>query len=237
LTLNHRAELVGERHAHDPRAGYCVGRLFLAGALTAPHDTSVQGATARAIEEAERRHDVAVEFAALRFRIYGTGAAPSHLGNLIAGMRQAPTTGEGDDKGLAALTAKYHRWCGAAMITPPCGRILAHQVLERAAVYEMPPDNPRDEATLRRVLDVLIAEKDARRKAAPTTPPTDLSAIRTVAAAIDGVFVQIAPNAKKPRRRREPIPAVFSRSDGPDQATLSRAMLRFRAGLVEGRGD
>jgi hypothetical protein len=200
----------------------------LRGALTDPIDPAIPGAYDRAEEHADRRHDVAVKFAAMRFRIYGTGTAPSHLGNLLAGMPRARTTGESDDKGLAALEAKYRAWLMAAMLTAPCGRMLAHHVLEYAAVYEIAPEHPADLATLRRVLDVLLRLKNKGGKPAagsqPESNPPD---------------PQNGTSAKKYRQNRpEPIPAIFTRKlDGPDSATLLRAIARLKAGIVDGRGD
>jgi hypothetical protein len=132
------------RRAGDPKSTYVIGRLFLAGLLTDPDDA----------DRAICRHNTAFEFALMHFRLFGPATAPSHLRNAIAGMGMPPSPNGGDD-GLAKLAARYGRWCAAAMTTPPRGRILAHQVLERAALYEMAPDNPADEATLRRVLDAL----------------------------------------------------------------------------------
>ena len=48
--------------------------------------------------------------------------------------------------------AKFGRWYGLAMVTPPGrSRLLGHQVLERAVLYEMPPESAGQEETLRRV--------------------------------------------------------------------------------------
>jgi hypothetical protein len=112
-----------------PKSTYVSGRLFLAGVLADPDDA----------DAAIRRHDKAYDFALAHFRRGGR-------------LLPSPASGGGDSAGLET---KLRNWETAAMLTPPAGRLLGIDVLRRAALYEMAPDNPADEVTLRRVLDAL----------------------------------------------------------------------------------
>ena len=132
--------------ADDRKATYLIGRMELAGLLIDP-GLDPSGDEAR--QQSNLRHDAAVKFATMHFRLWVPSIPPLHLRGVL------------DDNGLAAIGDKYGRWLSAAMTTPPAGRMLAHQVLERATLQEMLPETPEDEETLRRVLDVLSGRRAA----------------------------------------------------------------------------
>jgi hypothetical protein len=107
------------------RLSRLLSALFAAGKL-ADAELGPQDALAR--RQARGRYRAAAEYLAMHF------AAVAGAG----GPQQAKLFGH---------------WYALAMITPP-GRsqLLAHQVLERALFYGMPPESAGQEETLRRVL-------------------------------------------------------------------------------------
>lgn len=247
-----RARKPGERYANGHRkpdpvdemtdldppppaeAGYVTGQLWLAGDLTDPIDIRFEsaGAYRRAAEDARRRHDAATDYATMHYRLWGSGTAPSHLRNMLAGMHVPPATDTNDAAGLAVLTAKWRRWETAAMTTPPCGRLLGIDVLRRAALYEMAPDNPADMATLRRVLDRLVELKSGRIRRA-----VDESIEPTPTESTIEIAVESEANVARRRRLDRYQPNFTRKGDGPAAPLLARAVARFKTGLVDGRGD
>jgi hypothetical protein len=131
--------------ADDRKATYLIGRMELAGLLI---DLGLDPDSDEARQQSNLRHDAAVKFATMHFRLWVPSTPPLHLRGVL------------DDNGIAAIGDKYGRWLSAAMTTPPAGRMLAHQVLERAALQEIAPAT-EDEETLRRVLDVLSGRRAA----------------------------------------------------------------------------
>src|SRR4029077_21175296 len=132
--------------ADDRKAAYLIGRMELTGLLI---DPGLDPSSDEARQQSKLRHDAAVKFATMHFRLWVPSIPPLHLRGAL------------DDNRLAALGDKYDRGLSAAMTPPPAGRLLAHQVLERAALQEMAPETPEDEETLRRVLDVLSGRRAA----------------------------------------------------------------------------
>jgi hypothetical protein len=238
MTLAHRADQVGEANAADPMAGYVLGQLFLLGALTDPKDPDRD----RASQDARRRHDTLVGYAAKHHFIWGDPEkVPSHLGNLMAGMRAppSPTAEESNEERTLKIADSFGRLEAAAMTTPPCGRLLGIDVLRRATLYGMPITDPRDQATLRRVADRFLeieGDRRDRRDASPALIPETADRFKEISAnskpPLEGIRIDSEPRR---RRSREPLPSNFSRErDGPSRAAVNKSVADLRA-LMAGR--
>ena len=115
------------------REGWTLETLFRAGKLADPELDPNSG---QAWRQARDRREVALRYAAMHFALLAARA----------GHRPA----------------KFGDWYATAMTAPPGrSRILAHQVLDRAVLYQMPPTTPGQEEVLRRVLQRFI---DSARK-------------------------------------------------------------------------
>ena len=209
MVLQRRADEVGAEQARSKYASYVIGRLLITGKLHPEFDRGNDRAREHAFERAERRHDVLVEFATMHFRLFGSGTAPSHLRNAVAGMTGPAVAGDNDPN--AGLYAKYKVWYSAAMILPPGkSRVLVHQILERAALYEMAPANAAELECLIRVADRFL---DFKRAAGEDKPRRGSSA---------------APSTRS-ERRRERMLAIYSRDRfGPDDDELAAALAKMR---------
>ena len=105
-----------------------LAALYHAGKLV---DPELDPHSAAARRQARQRYEAAAEYVAIHFALLAASGEPQR--------------------------AKLGRWYAAAMTAPPGrGRLLGHQVLERAVLYEMPPESPGQEDTLRRVLQGFI---------------------------------------------------------------------------------
>ena len=152
MVLEHRAADLGLRkpfddlepgqqdRARSKYAGYVLGRLYLAGAFGADEDL------------AERRHNVLRDYADYHHRLYGPGTAQSTMRDLGSPRGRSP---EGDADPLAGIYAKFKAWY-SAILTLPGGRLVTHQVVERATIYEMPPATASELGCLIRAADRLI---------------------------------------------------------------------------------
>lgn len=143
----------------DAKAGHVLGRMELAGRLTDPGLIN-GGDDGR--EQSRRRYEALIKFAGEHFALWGPGTAPSHLRNLVTGMGVSSPDSR-DDNRLEVLQRRHFQKEADAMTTPPAGRLLGIDVLRRAALYEMPIDDPRDQETLRRVADRIGAAKRQER--------------------------------------------------------------------------
>jgi hypothetical protein len=149
---------------HDAKAGHVFGRMELADLLIDPQlrPEPNEPRSDEADEQSRRRYEAGRRYATEHLTIYGTGTAPSHLRNLITGMGVQSQDGR-DDTRLEAVTQRLNRKYADAMTTPPAGRLLGQHVLHRAVLQETALDDPRDQATLRRVLDRIGAAKRQER--------------------------------------------------------------------------
>lgn len=159
MLLLRRAEQVGSAFAEDPKAGHVFGRMDLAGLLVDPR---LDPRSDDGREQSRRRYEAGLKYAAEHLVLFGTGTAPSHLRNLITGMGMQSQDSR-DDNRLVVLTARHNQKYADAMTTPPAGRLLGHHVLERCVLQETGVENPRDQETLRRVLDRIGAAKRQER--------------------------------------------------------------------------
>jgi hypothetical protein len=200
MVLQHRAELVGYEHALSKYSDSVIGRLLIGGLL---FDPGVDRRKRQALDQAQHRYDTLFEFAMMHFRLFGPGTAPSHLRNAIAGISGSQAVA-GDADPLAGLYAKYRTWSAAAMIVPPGrSRILAHQILERATLYEMPPANVGELDCLTRVADRLGGLRGGSR---PSRRGGENGGARSA-----------------PESRRDRMLAIFSRDRwGPSDDALAR---------------
>jgi hypothetical protein len=222
MVLERRAELVGEYAKRSKYAGFVVGHLYLAGAFQPSVENDAdEKAVKRAIERSDRRRDILIEFAKIHFWLWGSGTAPSHLRNAVAGG--GGISSPGDDR--AEIEAKWRKWCTLAMLVPPGrSRVLAHQVLERAALYEIAPANAAELDCLIRVADRLIAfDKEERRRNRKSRGdredfPKSTQVTRTA--------------------RRDRMLDIYSRGVfGPSDEELAEALARFRVLPTLGSAD
>lgn len=144
----HRAGEVGTELAHDPRATWAFGRLAVTGALC---DPGVDRGSDRGEEQTEARYRAGERYAEEHLTIFGTGSVGSVLRSLTRAGALAPDGR--DDTRLEAVTMRHKQKYRDAMTTPAAGRLLGHQVLALAVLYDTPIDDPRDQQTLRSVLD------------------------------------------------------------------------------------
>lgn len=252
MTLQHRAEQVGEANAADPRAGYVLGQMCLLGALTDPKDPDRD----RRSQDARRRHDALVRYEAEHHFLWGDpNKLPSHLSAIMAGMRSQPSpTSEGDSDRALIVADRFGKKEAAAMTTPPCGRLTGIDCLRRPVLYQMGLNDPRDQATLRRVADRFLEIEGDRRDRRDASPalipepaerfneisPATLSKLETVR--LEGGQAPVGTaeltfKATEPRRRRsrEPLPSTFIRErDGPSRAAVNKSVADLKA-LMAGR--
>jgi len=175
----------------DAKAGHVLGRMDLAGLLVDPdHDPNSDDGR----EQSRRRYEALIKFAGEHFALWGPGTAPSHLRNLVTGMGVSSPDSR-DDNRLEVLQRRHFQKEADAMTTPPAGRLLGIDVLRRAALYEMPIEDRRDQETLRRVADRIGA---AKRQERFHEGHPELEA-----------GVETTPVAAQPRRRRG-LPVEFS---------------------------
>ena len=193
-----RAELVGERHKHSRFADSVIGRLYLAFAFG--HDE----------ELAEQRHKALVDYADSQRRFYGPSTAQSTMRDL--GEPRGRSLGGDDEAGYARFKA-WHTALLELKPAPGC-RLLTSQVVERAAVYEVPPANAAELATLISAADRLIELRGGvqRRRPRHRLPPG--------------------------RPRHRDILAFYSREVfGPSDEQLAEALAKFRLLPPAGEAD
>jgi hypothetical protein len=202
MTLQHRAAAVGENpddpghKAHSRFAGYVLGRLYLAGAFGADDKL------------AERRHDLLARYASAHRAIFGAATAQSAMRDLVGTRGRSPA---GDADPLAGLYAKLKVWYAALMILPPSPgcRVLTHQVVERAVLYEMAPATAPELHTLVRAADRLLELDGARVGRDGSRKP--------------------AADHGSPGRRRPDLLAIYSRDVfGPSDEDLAAALAKYR---------
>jgi hypothetical protein len=208
MVLQHRAELVGAHNKHSRFADSVIGRLYLAGGFGKDEKL------------AERRHNVLRDYAEHNRLFYGPSTAQA-INLAKARGRGLP----GADDALAGLYARHKAAYAALMILPPgpgC-RLLTHQVVERAVLYDIPPASPAELACLVRAADRLRELKgdldrpeDFARGRRKKAPPSDGS---------------------RGHRGRD-ILAIYSREVfGPSDEQLAEALKKFRLLPPAGEAD
>jgi hypothetical protein len=212
MVLQKRAAEVGEHPDYPLKArlrfaGYVIGRLYLAQAFG--KDEKI----------AEARHNALERYASAHLALYGPGTAQSVMRDL-AGARGRATPGDKDP--LAKLYAKFKRWYAAVLILPPSPgcRLLTHQIVERAVLYEMAPTSAAE-------LHALVRAADRLR---------DLMGVGLESTR--GGRRRDLPKSTHNGRGRRDVLAVFNREVfGPSDEDLAAALAKYRLLPPSGSAD